>query len=163
MTTTDRWMAWMIARDLPQVAAIERTLPDPWTDADFLTSLRKRNNIGMVLRDQTFTVYGYVLYALGKATVTVLRLAVRPDLRRTGIGRALVDKLKDKVVQHHRDRLVLDVPEAGLGTQLFLRACGLAATATLPGVYRFEYGHPDGRQEPPRYSRLDGHFQKDCQ
>lgn len=50
MKTTTAHIRWMIRRDMPEVLHIEESgYAYPWGEEDFLTILRQRNCIGMVI------------------------------------------------------------------------------------------------------------------
>lgn len=137
MTTTQTkappTVRWMILRDMPYVLTIEAdSFEFPWDEAAFIRCLRQRNCIGMVAADGD-RVLGYMIYELQKSWLRVLNFAVRVDFRRTGVGRAMLDKLKGKLTR--RKRITLEVRETNLSAQLFFQRCGFRATAVLRGFY----------------------------
>jgi [ribosomal protein S18]-alanine N-acetyltransferase len=113
---------WMIRRDMPEVLACGGTMGEE----EILHNLRRRNVIGMVA-ERGNRVRGYMLYELQPSRLLVIDFAVNPDDRRTGVGRAMTDSLKNKLSPNRRNRIALDVPEWNLSTQLFLRAQGFIA------------------------------------
>jgi ribosomal-protein-alanine N-acetyltransferase len=143
-------ICWMLRINLPDVLAIEHvTHPEPWAEGRFLRHLRQRNCIGMVAEVGN-EIGGFMVYTLQKDTLDVLRLAVRPDLVRLGIGRAMADKLKGKLSPGRRTALTLLADERLTGGHLFLRAQGFAATHVVPGwaedggdAYAFRFELPD--------------------
>lgn len=121
----------MIARDIPEVLAIEaETSPAPWTDDFMLTALRRRNVIGMVA-EHGERIVGYMIYELERKSVTAYTFAVDPAYRRRGIGRQLLGKLAAKLAPHRRTHLFVECRETNLGGQLFFRAMGMRATAVM--------------------------------
>lgn len=126
-------LRWMIQRDVPGLTAFA---PD-WPADRLLETLRDRTCIGMVA-DRGDDVQGFILYQLHATHLRLLGFAVRPDARRQGVGRALVDKLLFKVASHGRRSCVATVPETNLTALLFLRAMGFLATELQRGIY------PDG-------------------
>lgn len=132
---TTPYLRWMIRRDIPAVLAIEQASFTPhWDEEDFIHCLRQRNCIGMVaeVREQ---VAGYMIYELHKNRLHVLNFAVDPPHRRRGVGRAMIQKLFNKLSPLRRTSIVLDVRETNLEAQKFYRACGFLATAVLRGHY----------------------------
>lgn len=122
---------WMIRRDLPAVLEIERqSFAEPWTEADFLAAMRQRNVIGMVaeIGDR---IVGFMLYELRTRSIRLSNLAVTPDFRRSGVGRAMVEKLKIKLQGHQRVRLATTVRESNLDGLLFFRSVGLRANRSI--------------------------------
>ncbi len=130
---------WTIRRDLENVLAVEAGLPDAWAKDDYLTALRERQVISMVAEDyRTEAILGVMVYRLHETHLKLLRLAVRPDVQRTGVGLELMEKLIYKVCSHHREAVYCRVPDGNLPFHLFLRSCGFAAVATVRGDYLFE-------------------------
>lgn len=122
---------WLIRRDMTDVLRIEReSYQCPWTEDDFLKHLRQRNCVGHVAEYEN-RVVGFVIYELHKGFVHITNMAVDPDCRGRGFGRALMDKMKAKITLHHRTRLRCIVRESNLGSQLFLRRMKMRATKTL--------------------------------
>jgi [ribosomal protein S18]-alanine N-acetyltransferase len=145
---------WLCRSDMPDVLWIERnSFPHPWPESDFLVHLRRRCTIGMVAECGD-RVVGFTLYELQKDGLEVVNFAVRPDCRRSGVGRQMVAKLVGKLSSHRRTRIIAATREANLGMQLFLKACGFAARQILPGhfedtgetAYVFEYRLPAARE-----------------
>jgi GNAT superfamily N-acetyltransferase len=113
---------WGMRRDVPAMGAC-----GTWSENRIETVLRRRDCISMVAECGD-VVGGYMCYQLNRHSLGLLTLAVRPDLRRSGIGRALVAKLKYKLLSHGRARIVAAGPDGNLGALLFLRAGGFLAT-----------------------------------
>ncbi|MGL4944279.1 MAG: ribosomal protein S18-alanine N-acetyltransferase [Thermoguttaceae bacterium] len=126
---------WMVRRDLPSVAAIERASFDyPWHEDDFLRCLHQRNCVGMVA-EQAGEIVGMMMYETPRNRLHLLNLAVHPDYRRCGIGRQIVAKLQTKLVSQQRVKMTLEVRETNLAAQLFFRAMGFRAVAVLKDFY----------------------------
>lgn len=146
----------MIKRDLPEVLQIERdSFDQPWTDRDFVNSLRSGNTIGIVAEiSKPDEVVGFVVYDLHAKHIHLANMAVSPWYRKAGVGRALLAKLKNKLSRSRRSRIFADVRETNLDAQLFFAACGFKATRVLRGHYEtsaedayefcFELGNPAG-------------------
>src|SRR4051812_27168359 len=102
---------WMIRRDMAEVLSIEQASFDfAWTEQDFMRVLRQRNGIGMVVESGE-TIVGFMVYELHKGWLELLNFAVLPQLRRKGIGHAMVEKLKGKLSDKNRNTLTLKVRE----------------------------------------------------
>jgi ribosomal-protein-alanine N-acetyltransferase len=135
MNRHDIHIRWMIRRDMPEVLAIEHTSFEfPWCEEEFLRRLRQRNCIGMVA-EQCDAIIGHFLYEMHPRKLVVTNLAVAPDRRREGIGRAMVAKLDGKLSSHRRTRMCLVARESNLDAQLFLRACGFDALRVIRGHF----------------------------
>src|SRR5690349_16260272 len=86
----------MVRRDMPQVLEIENAdFEFPWTEENFLKTLRQRNAIGMVMdaEEDDTKVLGFLIYELHKARLHLLNLAVHPNHRRSKVGTHLLSSL----------------------------------------------------------------------
>jgi ribosomal-protein-alanine N-acetyltransferase len=158
---------WLIRRDMPEVLAIEaQSFEYPWSDADFIRSLRQRNCIGMVAEHED-RVVGFMIYELHKSRIHVLNFAVAEDCRRRGVGSQMIAKLCGKLSVQRRSRIVLAVRETNLAAQLFFRENGFRAVSVLrcyyadtpEDAYMMQYRYRPERQPaeaPRRITRLAG-------
>lgn len=112
---------WMIRRDMSEVLAIDQNI----TEDEIVEHLRARWVIGMVVVDDD-AVVGYMIYGLAKNKVSLIRMMVKEDCRRRGVGRAMIEKLKGKLTGQ-RLRILYAVDETNLAAQLFLRSQGFRA------------------------------------
>jgi len=127
---------WLVQRDLKAVVTIEdKCFAFTWSAADFLECLRQRNAIGMVAtRDER--VVGFMVYELRKSELHILNFAVDPELMRTGVGTAMLDKLKEKIRQQRRTVITVGVRESNLAAQLFFRNADFLCIGTVRGFYQ---------------------------
>ena len=127
---------WMILRDMPQVLAIEaESFDHPWSDDDFMKTLRQRNCIGMVA-ELDERVIGFMIYELQKNRLHVVNFAVHAAWRRQGVGQGMVEKLLSKLTVERRNQVLLEVRETNLDAQLFFRDMGFRAIAIINDNYR---------------------------
>lgn len=135
---------WLIRMDLPSVLWIDSgSFAEPWAEQDFVAFLQKRDQVGQVaeIGEQ---VVGYFIYRLHHDHLHLIRLAVSPERRRQGIGCQMLAKLCSKLHRNPgtgRDHLTIDVPEALLEAQIWLRSIGVRAVSVDrdAGTYRFEW------------------------
>ncbi len=126
---------WLIRRDMPEVLQIEsESFEFPWQEEEFLRCLRQRNCIGMVA-EACDRVVGFMVYELDKTRLHVLNFAVASDLRRQGVGAAMVAKLIGKLSIRRRTHITLEVRETNLAAQLFFRSQGFRAVRVLREFY----------------------------
>lgn len=126
---------WMIRRDMDEVLEIEQeSFEFPWAEDDFIRCLRQRNCIGMVA-EQGERVVGFMIYELHKTRLHVLNFAVADDLRRTGVGTQMIEKLIHKLSSQRRTRITLEVRETNLPAQIFFRENGFRAVSVLRDFY----------------------------
>jgi ribosomal-protein-alanine N-acetyltransferase len=76
-----------------------------------------------------------MIYEMAPNHFHVLTLAVDPAWRRKGIGRALVERLINKLSPHRRHQILLEVRETNLVAQLFFRSLGFRASRILRNFY----------------------------
>ncbi|MFO0941070.1 MAG: ribosomal protein S18-alanine N-acetyltransferase [Pirellulales bacterium] len=106
----------------------------PLEEEEFICCLRQRNCIGMVA-EMNDEVVGFMIYELHKNRLHLLNFAVNPNLRRSGIGSAMMDKLAGKLSSDRRNRIVLEVRETNLDAQLFFKKLGFRAISVLRDFY----------------------------
>ena len=145
---------WLIRRDMAEVLDIEdQSFEFPWTEEDFMRSLRGRNTIGMVVEYEE-RIIGYMIYELHKTRINIVNFAVHPSHRRQGIGTAMVDKLKGKLSMRRRHSITLKVCETNMDALLFFRAMGMNAVEVERNAY--EHNNRDAYLMRYRYvSQLD--------
>jgi ribosomal-protein-alanine N-acetyltransferase len=85
----------MSRTDLPEIMAIENiSFPTPWTEAMILREFETPHSVHR-LAEREARVAGYMISWLTPPEAMIMSLAVHPQLRRQGIGRALLsDSLK---------------------------------------------------------------------
>lgn len=130
---------WMIRRDMHEVLEIENEAFEfPWSEETFVKVLRQRNCIGVVVvveESKSERVAGYLIYELHKDRLHLFNIGVRKDLRRTGVGRALLAKLIGKLHPDRRKRIVTEVRETNIAAQKFFAAIGFRAVSVLKDFY----------------------------
>jgi ribosomal-protein-alanine N-acetyltransferase len=131
--------AQMVAADLPQVMELERLAfrQQPWTPGLFLHELKLPFSRLHLARSANGDrrLLGYVCWWVIGDEVHILNLAVRPDARRSGTGRALVQRVLDDAIASQVRSVSLEVRpenEAALGLYTSL---GFAATGRRRNYY----------------------------
>jgi ribosomal-protein-alanine N-acetyltransferase len=76
-----------------------------------------------------------MIYELHKHHLRVLNLAVAPEVRRAGVGAAMVRRLIEKLSQQRRWFLETELRETNLTGQLFLSRLGWRAVKVLKKHY----------------------------
>jgi len=131
---------WIVRHDMPAILEIERdSYAFPWSEAEFLDALLERGCIGVVARCRR-QVVGFLLYQSRSRTIEIVNLAVAVELRRAGIGRQMIDFLKEKLSRDGRIELSACVSDDSLAAQLFLREQGFRAVAVLRDFYNEHEG-----------------------
>lgn len=130
---------------LADVCEIERQsyLSDQWDAARFREYLKQKHCMGIVAQVRG-VICGFCVFETTQDSTLILNLAVARDWRRQGIGRAIVEKIKNSLHQG-RKTIITGVSEHSLDGQFFLKAIGFRYVKTLPNhtddeeAYLFEY------------------------
>lgn len=135
-------MRWFVEKDKPRVLEIERqSFDSPWDAKDLSGCLAEKNVICMVVEVEG-RIIGFFIFACCKGHIDIYNLAVAPEYRRHGIGRMIVERLKTKLGQQGRHRLLVTISEWNLAAQIFYRSCGFRAVKVLH--HAFETSDQDG-------------------
>lgn len=141
---------YMIRSDMNEVWRIENECFEfPWTMEDFTRCLRQRNVIGMVT-EYDGEVVGYMIYEFHDNRFHLLNIAVARDLQWRGIGRQMIEKLKNRVEVQGRKRILCEVRETNTAAQFFFKSCGFRSIRILKDYYEdseddaylFQFRHP---------------------
>jgi [ribosomal protein S18]-alanine N-acetyltransferase len=156
---TDVQIRWLIKRDMPEVLEIEnRSFSEPCPEKEFLRLLRQASVIGVVAEPKTFgAIYGFMIYELHKQKLNLLNFAVAPEVRGTGVGRAMVERLIDKLSQQRRRWITLEAYEENLTAQKFFSSCGFKAFGCAGGKIQFQYILPGDFPEWRCVNRITNH------
>lgn len=129
----------MVAADLPQVMELERlAFPNPWTPGLFLHELKlsfSRLHLARSGNGQR-RLLGYACWWLVGDEVHILNLAVHPDARRSGTGRAMVERVFADAAAHHAVSVSLEVRRDNQAAVALYHALGFTET----GLRRNYYG-----------------------
>ncbi len=120
----------MTSDDLARLHARCFTSPRPWTAAEFAALLDDPHNC-LVCRDDAF--------AMGRVIADeaeVLTIAVAPDQRRTGIGRALIGVLETKLKSRGAVTCFLEVAADNGPALALYRSLGYREAGRRKGYYR---------------------------
>ena len=127
--------------DLDEILEVDHlSFPSPWTRAMYEEELRHAGtSFIIVLRTGAAPVAGYCSYRLVADELQVNNVAVRPDLRGRGYGRALMES----ALEHGRAvgalRALLEVRRSNLAAQRLYRSLGFTQIGQRPRYY----SHPE--------------------
>jgi [ribosomal protein S18]-alanine N-acetyltransferase len=126
-------LRWTIRKDMRCIGLIdEASFECPWPTDVYADLLRERNTVSMTA-EVNDRIVGYMVYQLCRGYFRILRMAVHPSYRGTGIGESMIDFLKAKMGNRNRVAIIADVPESNLYAQLFLKSCGFACESIIRG------------------------------
>jgi ribosomal-protein-alanine N-acetyltransferase len=122
--------------DAAGLVAIERrAFSDPWTEASFREALASPWTFGLVAE----TARGAAGYLIGREVAgsgEVLNLAVAPELRRRGIGGALLEAGLAALRRRKVDEVFLEVRESNVSAQALYLGYGFRPVGQRAAYYR---------------------------
>ena len=126
---------WMVRKDLPEVIDIERKCFEyPWTEDNFIQTLRQRNCLGMTAEYQN-RIVGFMVYSVPKNRIHLLNLAVAPEYQRKGFARQMAAALIKKLITQGRSKIITEIRETNLPALLCFKNLGFRATVILKNYY----------------------------
>jgi ribosomal-protein-alanine N-acetyltransferase len=120
--------------DLTRVVAIERrSYPAPWSLAMFLLELSKAGGISLAAEEEQ-DVVGYLICSRFEDVWHVMNVAVAPHRRRTGVARALLASLLERI-DDPEARLTLEVRISNTGARALYESFGFLGVGTRRRYY----------------------------
>lgn len=122
--------------DSTALVAIERRcFSDPWSEVAFRDALSSEWTFGLVA-ETTRGVAGYLLGREAGGSGEILNLAVAPELRRRGVGGALLEEGLAAFRRRRASEVFLEVRESNLSAQALYLARGFRAVGQRAAYYR---------------------------
>ena len=120
--------------DIEAVAALERVAHvAPWTEGNFRDALAAGYGMQVGVADGAIVAYGVLLFAPGEAQL--LNLTVAPDVRRLGIGRALLGRFLSDACARGAEQCFLEVRVSNIPAIALYAREGFAPVARRIGYY----------------------------
>lgn len=126
----------MSQEDTAQIAALECCcFSAPWSENAIISELNNPLSLWIVAKDEN-TVVGYVgsQSVLGEADM--MNLAVHPNYRRMGVGRALVEHIIEQLRNREVHSLTLEVRASNEAAQNLYKSMGFQQVGRRPNYYR---------------------------
>ena len=125
-----------VPADAAALVGIERrAFSDPWSEASFREALTSPWTFGLVAETGRGTA-GYLIGREIGGTGEVLNLAVAPELRRRGIGGALLDAGLAAFRRRRVDEVFLEVRESNVSAQALYLGHGFRPVGQRAAYYR---------------------------
>lgn len=133
-TTAVREVRW---QDLEHLADLEVELfgSEAWSLASWWGELAGRPRREYLLAEDEGGVAGYAGLDHGGEVSDVMTIAVLPRVRRTGLGRRLLEELADRARRAGAQRLLLEVREDNAAARALYAARGFELLQTRRGYY----------------------------
>ncbi|PYP75157.1 MAG: ribosomal-protein-alanine N-acetyltransferase [Gemmatimonadetes bacterium] len=137
-----------VRADLAEMLRIERaSFVDPWTEESFVTALAlERMHVLVAVpederqrgegRDGASGLLGYVVALVVGLEAEIADLAVAPEARRRGIGRALLERALAVLWETGVRTLFLEVRESNHAARTLYQSSGFRSVGRRPGYYR---------------------------
>lgn len=103
--------------------------PRPWSADEFRQLIASPGAI-LITR-----MHGFLLARLAADEAEVLTMAVLPDARRRGVGRAMLAELQEILVSKAARRLFLEVSQDNAAALALYYSCGLTESGRRSGYY----------------------------
>ncbi len=121
--------------DLPAVMEIARqSLPQPWSEVVWHEEIRSPSGLYLVL-EENGSVSGHIGVKNVADEVHIMTLAVRPERRRRGFARALVEAALADPASASARRVHLEVRPSNLAARALYDSLCFVKTGVRPGYY----------------------------
>jgi len=128
--------------DLPEILAIERSAYEfPWTEGIFRDCLRIGYCCWLIEQNQRIQAYG--IMSVGAGESHILNICVRPDERRRGLGRKLLDYLITLARRHNADTALLEVRPSNRAALGLYKSLGFNEVGMRKAYYPDKQGRED--------------------
>ena len=126
----------MTPAELPEVLAIERaSFETPWTEANFRHEIERNPRAWNVVARRGHAIVGFVCAYVVAGELMINDVAVAPDERRRGVGRALVAHLLEGARARRCRRATLEVRPSNHGARRLYEELGFQAVGRRRGYY----------------------------
>ena len=126
----------MTVAALPEVLEIERaSFETPWTEENFRHEIERNPRAWNVIARRGGAIVGFACAYVVAGELMINDVAVAPDERRRGIGRALVVHLLEGARARRCRRATLEVRPSNLGARRLYEQLGFEAVGRRRGYY----------------------------
>jgi [ribosomal protein S18]-alanine N-acetyltransferase len=125
----------VLADAAPLVAIERRCFSDPWNETSFREALDSPWSFGLVSHTGQATT-GYLIGREVARSGEILNLAVSPEFRRCGVGRALLRAGLSLLRKRHVDEVFLEVRESNRSAQALYLSLGFRPVGQRAAYYR---------------------------
>jgi ribosomal-protein-alanine N-acetyltransferase len=127
----------MARQDVPAIVEIERAcFPDPWDRLAFERETENTFSRPLVARDAHGRIVGYIIYWIAGPEFHVLNVAVHPDFRNRGVGRALINRCIADAMSDHAEFVALEVRESNASARALYRSYGFVTIGIRRHYYK---------------------------
>lgn len=125
----------MTLQDAPAVADLEKLcFSDPWSEKSIASEVNNPLSYWLVA-EENGEIAGYVGSQSVLDAADMMNLAVNPDYRRKGIGKALIDALTQHLMENNVIALLLEVRVSNLPAIALYEKLGFVQVGRRPKYY----------------------------
>ena len=125
----------MEMRDIEAVSRIEEeSIPESWSARSFEEALNSGNACFIVCENGN-TLKGYIGMWISADEAEITNVAVDKDYRRIGVGRGLIEKLKEKGIEKGVRSFFLEVRESNDAARSLYKKCGFKEVGLRKDFY----------------------------
>ena len=128
----------MITADLPAVNAIEKaSFSNPWSDATFRGEIQNEGISfpTVIIHDPDRRIAGYIIYWLIRDEAQINNIAVHPDFRGQGIGKAALKIILKEIQEKGAEFVSLEVRPSNAPALALYRKLGFKVLGSRKGYY----------------------------
>ncbi len=128
----------MREEDLSEVLSIENSsFPNPWRDLTFLGEIRNQSISFplVVVHSLHKRVIGYIIFWKIFEDVQINNIAVHPDYRRLGIGRAVLEGIIEQMRKEGAKNMTLEVRPSNVAALTLYKKLGFRPLSIRKGYY----------------------------
>ena len=143
---------WGINSDIESIKDIEETVYGPYENLSKkeIRKLKNLKNVIILVVDGGMNrgILGYLIYKINKNNIEILRMAVAPEYQSQGVGRAMMQKILEKI-KPERNEILFNVDDNFTVGHLFLKNFNFNCYDILWGnngerdLYLFRYVLPE--------------------
>lgn len=123
--------------DIPELEVAEqRCFSDPWPGRFFVAELLAPARFQRLVEDADGRLIAYLFAAWQYLDLHVLKVATLPEVRRTGLGRQLMEMARDHARSCGGESVTLEVRPGNEAAVTLYRALGFAVVGRRPGYYQ---------------------------
>jgi GNAT superfamily N-acetyltransferase len=115
---------YAVTSENPTIRALNTAAGNPWP-RDEIDAALANDRYQPLIATRGALAAGFALYRLTPSAVELALVVANPGWTRRGVGRQLVERVREVVTSARKARLEAVVPEEFLAAQLLMRRCGL--------------------------------------
>ncbi len=124
-------------KDVPEVMEIERLcFPDPWDKSAFERETTNTFSHSLLARDSEGRLLGYMIFWVAGPEYHVLNVATRPEARRLGIARLMMERVMEEARREHADFVALEVRKSNVPAKSLYVDLGFKVIGVRARYYR---------------------------